>query len=146
MCDEPWLSEISLVECDRRPIRLSSETTTVISVERARVLATDANGSPFMTVSDFGKGRVAFVNCELERIAAMRHDCFTENNLNPAYLLYAAAADALGLSRLCPEKSPFVSLTEHCDGNGKVIRVGVNYSHADVSVPFPIPAEGIALA
>ena len=145
MYDEPWQSEVFLVEGDRRPIRLSSETTTVISVERARVLATDAKGNPFMTVSDFGKGRVAFVNCELERIAAMRHDCFSEDNLNPAYLLYSAAADALGFSRLCPAKPPLVSLTEHRDGNGTIVRVGVNYSHADVTVPFAIPAGGFSI-
>jgi hypothetical protein len=42
----------------------------------ARVLATDANGAPFLTVNAYGKGRVYVVNAPLEKGLLGRHHAF----------------------------------------------------------------------
>ena len=109
-CASPWETRVAVGD---RTVALSGKKTTLVSATRARVLLRDGDGNPFATVCDYGRGKVAFVNCALERLAVERADCFDPARLNPAYLIYAVAADALGIARADPAKPPFVSLTVH---------------------------------
>lgn len=109
-CASSWETRVAVGD---RVVALSGRRRTVISAVRAQVLLRDGDGNPFVTACDLGRGRVVFVNCALERFAVERVDCFDPARLNPAYLIYAAAADALGVARADPAKPPFVSLTVH---------------------------------
>ena len=140
--DDPWRTT---VEIRGRKIALSGRKRTLIKPTRAKVLFRDADGQPFMTVAEYGKGKVIFVNCALELMALASADCFRERDVNPVYLVYAEAADLAGVKRPCPDKSPFVSLTVHPHPDGTETLVGLNLSHAPVDAPFAIPAGGWAV-
>ncbi len=138
-CDQVRAFSVN-VEGSARQVSLSCEADVVVSAIRAKVLIADERGFPFLTVAEYGSGKVAFVNCDLEKMVVGRSDCFREENLNPAYLIYRAAADAVGIIRTGPDRYPFVLRVPY---EGEECMYWLNISHQTVNVPFELgPGEG----
>lgn len=118
-----------------RPLRLATSSTVRIQPTRSRVLARDAAGNAFLTVCDYGKGKVVYVNAAIERDSYLRGGAYFGKDLNPLYLVYRAAARLAGVRRLVEkdEAFPNVGLTEHPDGTGGAIVVAVNYDPEPVT-------------
>ena len=133
-CDADWSCRIAIPGIDR-PVELSGAGEVIVSAMRARTLLKDDRGCPFLTVSDYGKGKVVYINAPIERTVVGRNDCFRRHDRNPAYLVYAKAAEAAGIVRAYPNKPPFVL---HVPFEGK--DYWLNISRAPVASPVALAA------
>lgn len=116
-----------------RPIALQDDVTQVISAKEARVIGRTAAGEPVATVADYGKGKVVLVNGALELDVVRRGDCFHAAALNPAYLVYRAAAGIAGIARkVVKTDAPGVGITEHPQADGSTLVVAINYEPTSV--------------
>lgn len=105
----------------------SSSTSRVVSRE-SRVLGKTKTGNTMMTVADFGKGRVVFVNAPIERNSFLGTGAYSGENPNPLYLVYREAMEIAGVRRTVEKTDcPSVGLTEHPVGDGTTVVVAVNY-------------------
>ena len=105
----------------------------------SRVLGATANGNAMATVSDYGRGRVVFVNAPIERDAFLRAGAFEGDNPNPLYLVYREAARIAGVRRVVEKlDAPCVGFTEHPVGDGRTVVVAVNHEPREVDCPVQI--------
>ena len=127
---------------DRR-ITLASSHTRRIEPVSARVRAEDDAGRPAVTVNDFGKGKVVFVNAALEANAVANGGCWTGETMNPLFLVYRAAAAEAGLAPVVqkPETAPELVLSEHPDGKGGTYVVAVNASPKTITCKLKIDGK-----
>ena len=123
-----------------RPLRVQSATTVRVLPKRSRVLAKDAAGNAYLTVCDYGKGKVVYVNSAIERDSFLQGGAYFGANLNPLYLVYRVAAQLAGVRRVVEKSAacPNVGLTEHPDGTGRVIGVAINYDPEPVTCPIRV--------
>ncbi len=123
-----------------RPLRVQSATTVRILPKRSRVLATDAARNAYLTVCDYGKGKVVYVNSAIERDSFLQGGAYFGANLNPLYLVYRTATQLAGVRRVVEKSAacPNVGLAEHPDGAGRVIVVAINYDPEPVICPIRI--------
>ena len=136
-CQQPLAAEVAL---GGKRISLRDTTTTRISSVNSKVLAADADGMPMVTVADYGKGKIVFVNNALELDCVSRGDCFTGKSLNPAYFIYREAARIAGIRRTVEKAAdvPGVGLTEHRLENGATLVVAINYEPYAVKCPISV--------
>ncbi len=122
-----------------RTIHARSSSTVRIVPRESRVLGATADGDAMATVSDYGKGRVIFVNAPIERDAFLNADAFASENPNPLYLVYREAAKIAGVRRVVEKGDcPCIGLTEHPAGDGRTIVVAVNHEPREVECPVRI--------
>ena len=120
-------------ELEGRRIEAADNTTTAITSLRSKVLAVGSDGSPVLTVCEYGKGKVVFCNFPIENDSAGRTGIFSGRGLNPRYLVYKAAAEIAGVRRAVMKDQPNVGLTEHRLADGRTIVVAVNYNEFPVA-------------
>ena len=123
-----------------RPLRVATASTVRILPTRSRVLDTSAAGNAFLTVCDYGKGKVVYVNAAIERDSYLRGGAYFGKDLNPLYLVYREAARIAGVRRRVEKDAAFpnVGLTEHPDGKGGAVVVAVNYDPEPVTCPIRV--------
>ena len=122
-----------------RTIHARSSSTVRIVPRESRVLGATANGNAMATVSDYGRGRVVFVNAPIERDAFLRAGAFEGDNPNPLYLVYREAARIAGVRRVVEKlDAPCVGFTEHPVGDGRTVVVAVNHEPREVDCPVHI--------
>ena len=123
-----------------RPLRIQSTSTVRILPKRSRILAKDAAGNAYLTVYDYGKGKVVYVNSAIERDSFLQGGAYFGKDLNPLYLVYRTAARLAGVRRVVEKSAacPNVGLTEHPDGTGRVIVVAINYDPEPVTCPIRV--------
>ena len=85
------------------------------------VLATQADGSPFLIRNKYGKGQVIFVNAPLENEALTPGNGF--------YKLYRKLAILAGVP--LEEKSPSVGITRHRLADGRQLKFYINYADTE---------------
>ena len=122
--DGAWSAKIELAEGH---IERAGSVRSLICAVGAKTLAADAKGNAYLTEFCFGKGKVFFINCALERMAVKRGDCFAEEP-NPWYLLYRTAFRSAGIVRRVECDDPAVAITEHQAKDGRTVVVAVNAS------------------
>ncbi len=123
----------TMKDAPERPITANRSTTVKIRPVRSRVLGASAAGEAMVTVADYGKGKVVYVNSAIECDTFLKGGAYYGEKLNPAYLVYRAAAKVAGVRRMVTEKSEAnVGLTEHRLPNGRTLVVAVNYNDGPV--------------
>jgi len=112
---------------------------TEVLPKRSKVLARDERGRAMMTVADFGKGKVVYVNFGMDQDAVGRSTAFSGKNPEPYYLIYRLAAEIAGIRRRVTTDVPTVGLTEHPDAKtGRMVVVAVNYEPDDVTTALRV--------
>lgn len=109
-------------------IRLDAKANLTMTSVRSKVLCADENGSPALTVCNYGKGKVYFCAYPLERIAATRPDAVS----GQLYRFY----EALGIrnpAKCTHCENKFLGITEHEVSENKRIITLINYDK-DTSV------------
>lgn len=95
-----------------------------IDVENANVLAYDSLGIPAITVNNYGKGKVYYVNFPLECSMADEDNAFDSNR----YKIYCEIfCDKLKEIEIISQ-NPNVCITRHMQKDGSIICVAINYS------------------
>lgn len=131
--------EFSLKSHPEQTMRGVSAFRSLVVAERAEVLAADTDGNPVMTVADYGRGRIFFVNLAVEKMSvAEMPGCFHGEALNPLYLLYREAADRIGIKRTATKLLPGVGITEHALEDGRTVCVAVNYEPEEAVCPVAV--------
>lgn len=106
-----------------------SHTRDVTLLPGCRALLKDAAGQPFLTVREYGKGKMMLFLGALEDKAALTG--------HPGY---AAAAREAGVRRRVTRDVPTLGLTEHPCADGRTIVVAVNYEPKDGA--FALKVDG----
>ncbi len=103
----------------------------------AQVLATDANGDPFVSVNQYGKGRVYVVNAPLETELLKRHNAFADDTCEVYRTLFGKHGDH-GVQVSDRE----LMVTYHPQADGMTVVV---INHSAQNKPFTYTAAGYRL-
>ena len=138
--DTPSEIEFTLAEYPDRIIRVGRSSTVQLLPRTSKVLGMGVDGEVMMTVSEYGNGKVVFVNAAIERESYFKTGAYFAENLNPLYLVYREAALIAGVKRIVEKgaECPNVGLTEHFLGGGKTLIIAVNYDPYSVKCPVKI--------
>ena len=133
MQDTPSEVEFTLAAHPGRTLRARSSSTARIVAHESKVIGETKDGDAMVTVADYGKGHVVFVNAPIERDSFLRTGAYSGENPNPLYLVYREAARIAGVRRIVEKDDcPCLGLSEHKVGDGKTIVVAVNYEPREV--------------
>ena len=138
--DTPSEVEFELAAFPGRTIRVKRSSTVCVLPRESKSIGFDKKGDAMVTVANFGKGRVVFVNAAIERESFLCAGAYFGDALNPLYLVYREAAKIAGVKRVV-EKSdscPNVGLTEHKAPDGAIVIVAVNYNPVEIACPVKI--------
>ena len=102
------------------------QTRTLVARE-AKTLVATTDGQPLMTEHRYGRGRVLFVNADLERHAQLT-----------GWPLYRLAAERTGVNRRVRLETSMIGLTEHPRADGSMIAIAINYENTPSSVSVDI--------
>ena len=103
----------------------------MVEATKAEVLVRDNTGNPFVTVCEYGKGRVFFVNAPIERGLITLHNAFDSNT----HLIYKKIfADIINNSPVMVSGDDVV-FTYHPSDDGAYVVV---LNHSDAEKPFEI--------
>lgn len=112
------LPETTTFIMDGKRYSTNQKITRRMKADSCEVAAYDEAGFPVITVNNYGKGKLVFVNAALEN-----------NALNPGnelYMVYRKLAAIAGVE--VPEKSKDVGITRHILSDGRVLKFYINYS------------------
>ena len=138
--DTPSEVDFELAAFPGRAIRAKRSSTVRVLPRESKSIGFDKKGDAMVTVANFGKGRVVFVNAAIERESFLCAGAYFGDALNPLYLVYREAAKIAGVKRVV-EKSelcPNVGLTEHKAPDGAIVVVAVNYNPVEIACPVKI--------
>ena len=120
-----------LLDIDGVEISFPKLRNFMVEATRAEVLVRDNTGNPFITVCDYGKGRVFFVNAPIERGLITLHNAFDSNT----HVIYKRIfADIISNSPVMVSGEDVV-FTYHPSENGSYIVV---LNHSDTEKPFEL--------
>lgn len=126
--------EFSLKSCPDKTMRATGTHCRLLTVKHADVLAETSGGNPVMTVAQYGKGRIFFINLDVENQAVTRiRGCFHGEKLNLLYLLYREFARLAGLRRTVTLQTPYIGLTEHPVNENTTLCIAVNYEPEEIT-------------
>lgn len=94
-----------------------------ITPTTARVLASAPDGTPVFTVADYGKGKLLFFACPMEKQLFAIPTGYERGH----YRIYEAIRRECTIDRLISRTDPYVTVTEHPTEAGRII-VAVNNS------------------
>lgn len=109
-------------EFNGKKISIPRNYALSLSPVSAKVLATDGDGKPCLTVNDFGKGKVIFFNAPLERFVATTENVVTAAD-SGIEAVYAYAAELAGIKRKVICDNPLVDITLHPLSETKTVAV-----------------------
>ncbi len=92
----------------------------------ARVLAEDGQGNAVFGVNDWGKGKIYFLNCPIEHIAATAPSIIDGDRHQPYYEFYKAM-NISNKARVARKQSAFLGLTEHIEDETTRYLAVINY-------------------
>ena len=115
---------------DGREFEFAAQFTRRLSAGSADVIAKLPDGTPLITMKNYGKGKLIYVNAALEN-GALEPD-------NNFYLIYRKLAELAGLK--IEPKSPSVGITRHRMPDGRMMKFFINYSDKTAD---GIPGNGI---
>ena len=123
-----------------KTISVRASTTCCILSRESDVIGRDADGNPMMTVMEYGKGRVVYVNFAPESDAFLKGGAYFGKDLNPLYLIYREAARIAGVERVVckPADVANVGFTEHRLDGGRMLAVAVNYDPSPAVVELSV--------
>lgn len=121
-CQRSGLWQAQLRNSPEYRISGAYRTRSQLTAIRAEILAEETDGNPLMTVCQYGRGNVYFINAGIERLAA---ETPGENDF---WRLYQLFADHCGIRRRVTADTPGVGLTEHELTDHRVLVVVVNYT------------------
>jgi len=126
-----------IVEKDIYNIAFKRSRRYNITPENATVLANDSKGIPAITVNNYGKGKVYYVNFPLESEMADENNAFDRSR----YKLYREVfADKLKQVEIMTENQN-IGITRHTCEDGRIICIAINYSDKE-QVPGFLIKEG----
>jgi len=128
--------DFAFADAPDRTIKASDSYVRENAVRTARILAADSKGRPVVSVNRLGKGKVVYCNFPIETMGIVSGGCWTGADLNPLYLVYAAAAREAGVAGLVEKGLPGVGVSEHPLPDGRTVVVAINYEPEAVSCPL----------
>ena len=117
--EEPEIMEFTL---DGKKFATSQSITRRMKAVDCEILASATDGTPVITLKNYGKGKLIFVN------AALENNAFDKNN--DLCTVYRKLAQLAGLE--LPEKSKDTGITRHIMPDGKVLKFYINYADTTV--------------
>jgi hypothetical protein len=114
------------VTIDGKTIPLSSTYHSVYSEAGGEVLLRDNTGNPVMSCAKHGKGKVYFVSCPLEDVAASRPFAISGENELFYEEFYKKIPEFRSKDKKISGNNAYVGITEHVDENGRRAML-VNY-------------------
>ncbi len=93
----------------------------------AQVLGTDQNGNPAFTRSNYGKGKVYFLNYPIEKTLFNELGAFNTKTAGSYYQIYDRIKDGSLSKKVVTGNNPMVGLTEHIVDENTRIVVAINY-------------------
>jgi hypothetical protein len=117
------------------PLRFAPKFRLDFSVERAEVLAAEADGNPVFSKARYGRGTVYFCALPLELTVAQKEGASWPLDGQPYWHFYATLAEALD-ARLLRIADPHVAQTEHAAEDGSTLVVLVNHSPDARTLPL----------
>ena len=109
----------------------------VINPQSANVLASEKDGNPIFTETQYGKGKLYFLSIPLEMNLTKTPGAF--DKFQPAYCnIYQKIAQPLINERILRQDNRFIGVTEHSLNDNEKVIVLINYSPASVSSTFII--------
>jgi hypothetical protein len=103
----------------------------------AEVLATDSAGDPMFAVHDYGRGKVFFLSCPLEKSLTLVPDAFgsVAGTESEYYRFYSLIARYVHSQKAARVENKNIGLSEHIISDHKRLLVLVNYD------PRPVRAN-----
>ena len=137
---DPLSAAMTLKAFPGKTISVRASTTCCILSRESDVIGRDADGNPMMTVMEYGKGRVVYVNFAPESDAFLKGGAYFGKDLNPLYLIYREAARIAGVERVVckPADVANVGFTEHRLDGGRMLAVAVNYDPSPAVVELSV--------
>ncbi len=118
-------------------MELFAERKLLLTPVGAEVLATDNDSNPVLTVNNYGKGKVYFLNFAPELHLADSADAFNKNY----YKLYEYIFKNHTNTVIESKSSPFIGLTEHENTDGTVTVTAINYSNETIDFNLKISKD-----
>lgn len=109
-------------EDEGNTVQMSPDLRYNIELTTATCLARASDGTPIFTCADYGKGKVFFLACPIEKQlfdASLGYD-------KGHHRIYEAVRRCVKTDRWLHSTEPQVTLTEHCTENGTRVIVAVN--------------------
>ena len=130
-------SVIEITEINKK-MRIFGERKLALESVGAEVLAREADGNPALTVNNYGKGKIYFLNFAPELHLVDRVDAFSDTE-NEFYKLYEYIFKNYISTAIKSKSSPFIGLTEHKISETTVAVTAINYSSEKID--FSIELE-----
>ncbi len=112
---------------DQIKIQMPPSFKLNLKVVTAQVLGTDQNGNPAFTVSNYGKGKVYFLNYPIEKSLFNEVGAFNKKDAVPYCQIYKQIRENIPSEKVVMGNNPMIGLTEHIvDENTRVV-VAINY-------------------
>ncbi len=118
------------VKLDNEELSLYFEVQYNISIEDAKVLATDENGNPVFLKKDYGKGKLLFLMSPLESSLYGDASAFENNYCK----IYSKIKEYMPSNKVVECDNPMVGVTEHILSEKERICVVTAYTDYETSV------------
>lgn len=115
-------------------LSLSSEFRLDLLVDRAEVLATEADGNPVLTRATYGQGVVYFCALPVELNLVQIKGVSRQAEQMPLWRLYEAISTGARSTRVVQVENPYIGITEHPLDAQSMVVVLVNHSPAERTV------------
>ncbi len=112
---------------DQIKIQMPPSFKLNLKVVTAQVLGTDQNGNPAFTVSNYGKGKVYFLNYPIEKSLFNVVGAFNKKDAEPYYQIYKRIREDIPSGKAVTGNNHMIGLTEHKVDEHTRIIVAINY-------------------
>lgn len=119
-------------------MKLKGAYKCILEATHAEVIGTDQVGNPAFTCSQFGKGKVFFLNYPLETYLLTQPGVFHKKNADPYWILYRMLKDSITTDKLIIKDKPNVGITEHELNKKERIITLINYEPERMEVNLRI--------
>ncbi len=126
-----------LTELGGKKIEMWPEHEMRLRALTAEVLASDEQGNPLFGVNNYGKGKVYFLNSDIENTAAMAASVIDGDRHQPYYEIYKAMGIKNG-SKVVEKHSPFIGVTEHIESDDTRYVAVINYLPEEKTEPITL--------
>lgn len=113
---------------ENTPITVPSSFRWTLRCDRAETLAAEADGNPVLTRASYGKGTVYLMSLPIELAMTLGKETCSRPDPNPYWKIYRAISEETTRGRILRKEDPLVGITEHPDGEGKLVAVLINHS------------------
>lgn len=122
--DASLVSQIGRFGFEGEEIEFRRERKYRVIAENAQILASDEENIPIVTVNNFGKGKVYYINFPLEKMLFNETNAFNSNK----HLLYKTVFSKVMENKKVISNNKYIAITENCEKDGTLC-FAINHSN-----------------